>query len=93
MENVFMPTNIEMYTAITTKADLLIESQMPECLLELCAHVTAYKPVLKMWSQSDYSEHLSYVGYPNDALLEYTRLSFQELKAEQAKLMGASRKS
>ena len=88
MENVFMPTNIEMYTVITTKADLLIESEMPTCLLEFCAHVTAYKAVLKKWSQNDFSEHLSYVSYPSDALLEYTQNSFQKLKAEQAKLMG-----
>jgi len=88
METVFMPNNLQMYELITSKADLLIESEMPSCLLEFCAHVTAYKAVIKKWSQNDFTEHLSYVSYPGPALLVYTKESFQRLKAEQTRLMG-----
>ena len=57
MQTVFMPTNLRIYDCILSKSDLLIESKMPTCLLDLCAHVTAYLPVIKAWEQNDYSEH------------------------------------
>src|SRR5262245_20332544 len=40
MTTVFMPINLRMYEIILSKSDLLIETKMPECLLQFCAHVT-----------------------------------------------------
>lgn len=91
MSTVFMPNNLRMYEAIQTKSDLLIESEMPDCLLALCAHVTAYQAVMKKWENDDFSEHTALVEYPTRSLLEYTRNSFQKLKVEQEKLIGKKR--
>lgn len=88
MQTVFMPSNLRMYEIIVSKADLLIEKDMPECLLLFCAHVAAYQPVLKKWELKDYSEHTSLINYPTKELLEYCDKSFERLKAEQSKLLG-----
>jgi len=58
---------------------------MPECLLRLCSHVAAYKPVMKKWQSGDCSEFLSLSPYPED-LLGYVESSYSELKAKQAAL-------
>ncbi|MBE7436335.1 MAG: hypothetical protein HS100_20640 [Anaerolineales bacterium] len=88
MSSVFMPINSQMYEILLTKSDLLIESEMPDCLLKLCAHVAAYKAVIQKWERKDYSEHTSLVNYPGQSLSMYTRESFQKLKVEQRRLLG-----
>jgi hypothetical protein len=76
-----------MYELVLAKADLLIESTMPKCLLELCAHIAAYQAVMKRWERNDFSEYTPLIAFPSE-VEEYARESFQALKAEQAKLMG-----
>jgi hypothetical protein len=88
MTTVFMPINLRIYELIVSKADLLIERDMPECLRELGAHVAAYQTVLKKWENNDFSEHKSLINYPGRALLDYSRRSFKELKEKQANLVG-----
>ena len=88
MKTVFMPNNSKMYELVLSKSDLLIESEMPACLLDLCAHVTAYETVLKRWEDNDFSEHTSLIDYPTEEIITYTQRSFEMLKAEQAKLIG-----
>lgn len=87
MTTVFMPINQRMYELVLSKSDLLIETTMPEPLLELCAHVAAYFPVLKKWEANDFTEHTSPLNFP-DSLGPYCDQSFQNLKAEQSKLLG-----
>jgi len=87
MTEVFMPLNLEMTQIITERADLLEESEMPDVLLELCAHVYAYKPVIREWEQGDYSLHTSIINFPM-ALRDYTSESYVRLKREQARLLG-----
>jgi hypothetical protein len=89
MKTVFMPTNRRIYECILTKSDLLIETKMPQCLLDLCAHVTSYEPVLTAWNAGDYSEHLALLNFPKD-IVEYAHSSFEKLKEEQEKLMHGS---
>ncbi len=89
MKEVFMPLNIQMVDAAVQKADLLEESTMPECLLELCAHVAAYRSVLARWEQRDYSEHTSLMNFPAEALTAYADERFLRLKAEQGRLLEA----
>jgi len=43
---VFIPNIQAMREVIVAKADLLIEEQMPEVLLQLCAHVSGYEVTL-----------------------------------------------
>jgi hypothetical protein len=88
MSTVFMPNNLRMYELILTKSDLLIESEMPKCLLDFCAHVTAYQTVMKKWEVNDFSEHTSLIDYPTKELIEYIRTSYVRLKAEQSRLIG-----
>jgi len=88
MSTVFMPNNLRMYELILTKSDLLIESEMPKCLLDFCAHVTAYQTVMKKWEVNDFSEHTSLIDYPAKELIEYIRKSYVMLKAEQSRLIG-----
>ena len=87
ISTVFMPINLRMYELVLAKADLLIESTMPKCLLELCAHIAAYQAVMKRWERNDFSEYTPLIAFPSE-VEEYARESFQALKAEQAKLMG-----
>jgi hypothetical protein len=88
MASVFMPTNLQMYELILNKADLLIEPVMPDCLLKLTAHVTAYKTIMAMWEKGDFSKHEPLIGYPSPAINEYALDSFQHLMAKQKKLLG-----
>ncbi|WP_371616458.1 hypothetical protein [Streptomyces sp. NBC_00454] len=39
----FIPNIQEMRDVVVTKADLLIEEEMPAALLQLCAHVAGYE--------------------------------------------------
>lgn len=88
MTTVFMPQNIQMQELIVSKTDLLIETDMPECLADLCAHVAAYQVVLKQWENNNFSEHMSIIDFPGRKLLDYSHMSFKSLKEKQAKLIG-----
>ncbi len=90
MSEVFMPLNLRIEKTIIENGDLIIEQQMPECFLSLCAHVAAFKPVLKKWQSGDHSELMSLSNYPND-LLKYIESSYSELKRKQAALLGTLR--
>jgi hypothetical protein len=89
MTTVFGPINNRMYELVLTKSDLLIETDMPTCLQELAAHVVGYQLVMKKWEQGDYSEHLSLLAFPQGTLHKYVDDSYNALKAEQARLLGA----
>ena len=88
MSTVFMPNNLRMYELVLSKSDLLIESEMPKCLLDFCAHITAYQTVMKKWDNNDFSEHTSLIDYPTKELIEYIRKSYVALKTEQKRLIG-----
>ncbi len=87
MSEVFMPLNLRMEKIIVENADLFLDDEMASPLLVLCAHVAAYKPVLKKWGQGDFSENTSKVNFPPD-LLDYAEACFKRLKQEQAALLG-----
>lgn len=87
IEEVFIPLNLEMVKTITDHADLLEEFVMPDCLLNLNAHVQTYKAVIKGWEAGDYSTHFSVIPFPREALEEYTSLRYTELKKRQAELL------
>jgi len=77
-----------MRELIITKADLLIETDMPKCLSDLCAHVASYQAILKKWEDNDFSEHFAIIAYPRKPLLNYTEEKFKSLKEKQKKLIG-----
>ncbi|MBV9470132.1 MAG: hypothetical protein JO316_08465 [Abitibacteriaceae bacterium] len=88
MTEVFMPLNLRLEKTVGENADLLIEERIPECLLLMVAHVSAYKAVLKRWENGDFSEHVSLVSYPFQEVRTYVETSFMNLKKEQARLLG-----
>ncbi|MGK5496474.1 hypothetical protein ACSNOF_00680 [Streptomyces sp. URMC 125] len=88
---VFIPNIRTMRDVVVTKADLLIEEEMPPALLQLCAHVSGYEITAARWAQGNYEEHLSLISFPGRELREYIRDRFTQLKSEQARLLGHSR--
>ncbi|HSG46157.1 MAG TPA: hypothetical protein VLA72_23695 [Anaerolineales bacterium] len=87
MTVVFMPQNVKLYEIILNKSDLLIETSMPNCLLDFCAHTVALQAVIEKWKNGDYSEHYAVARYPRD-IDQYARDSYIKLKAKQSKLLG-----
>lgn len=86
---VFMPLNRAMKEIVVRHADLLEEAEMPPCLLDLCAHVSAYEALEVAWSNGNFYEHKPAVNFPRKALKDYAKSRFMTLKAEQTRLLGA----
>jgi hypothetical protein len=93
MTTVFMPRNLQLQQLIVSKSDLLIETDMPSCLQDLCIHIAAYQTILKKWENNDFSEHNSLINFPGSELQEYSRRSFKILKEKQKRLIGEIDKS
>ncbi|MET8740901.1 hypothetical protein [Streptomyces sp. NPDC004728] len=85
---VFIPNIQAMRDVVVTKADLLIEQEMPPALLQLCAHVSGYEITAARWAQGRYEEHLSLISFPGREMMDCTRERFTRLKKEQAVLLG-----
>jgi hypothetical protein len=86
MTTIFMPLNDVREKIIIEKAYLVIEEQMPQCLLEFVTHVVGYKAVLAKWAEGDYAERRSTIGWP-PAFDGYVERSYKALKAQQMGLM------
>jgi len=86
MTTIFMPLNDIREKIIIEKAYLIIEEQMPQCLLEFVTHVVGYKAVMAKWGEGDFSERRSMIGWPPE-FDSYVKQSYQALKAEQTRLM------
>ena len=86
MRTIFIPLNEIREKIIIDKAHLIIEEQMPQCLLDFVTHVVGYKAVLRKWAEGDYSERRSTIGWPPEFDV-YVRNSYAALKAEQTHLM------
>ena len=89
MTTIFMPLNDVRDKIIIEKAYLVVEEQMPQCLLDFVTHVVGYKAVLAQWSEGDYSERRSTIGWPPE-FDGYVERSYQALKAEQTRLVHSS---
>jgi hypothetical protein len=88
MTSVFTPFNREMRDLVVNRADLLEEDEVPGCLLDLCAHVAAYEPVLSAWANGDYRKHTATLNFPARELAAYASTAFRRLKAEQNQLLA-----
>jgi hypothetical protein len=88
MVEVFMPLNGAIADVITQNADLLEGSEVPQELLQACAHIKAYQPVIKRWEERDFSNHTSGVAFPGRQLRQFASEGFMRLKAEQSDLLG-----
>jgi hypothetical protein len=86
MKTIFTPLNDIREKIIIEKAHLIVEEQMPHCLLDFVTHVVGYKAVMAKWAEGDYSERRSTIGWPPEFDL-YVERSYQALKAEQTRLL------
>jgi hypothetical protein len=86
MKTIFMPLNDIREKVIIEKAHLIVEEQMPQCLLDFVTHVVGYKAVLSKWAEGDYAERRSTIGWPPE-FDAYVCRSYAALKAEQTELM------
>jgi hypothetical protein len=86
MTTIFMPLNDIREKIIIEKAHLIVEQQMPPCLLEFVTHVVGYKAVLAKWADSDYTERRSTIGWPPE-FDRYVERSYAALKAQQMRLL------
>jgi hypothetical protein len=89
MKTIFMPLNNIREKIIIEKAYLVVEEEMPHCLLDFVTHVVGYKAVLSKWADGDYSERRSTIGWP-PAFDIYVERSYKALKAEQTHLLHNS---
>jgi len=89
MTTIFMPLNDVREKIIIEKAYLIVEEQMPHCLLDFVTHVVGYKAVLSKWAEGDYTERRSTIGWPPEFDTYVTR-SYAALKAEQTRLLHGS---
>jgi hypothetical protein len=86
MTTIFMPLNDIREKIIIENAHLIVEEQMPQCLLDFVTHVVGYKALLSKWAEGDYAERRSMIGWP-PAFDVYVERSYQALKAEQTSLL------
>jgi hypothetical protein len=89
MTTIFMPLNDIREKVIIEKAHLIIEEQMPQCLLDFVTHVVGYKAVLAKWADGDYTERRSTIGWPPEFDL-YVKRSYAGLKAQQTNLLHSA---
>jgi hypothetical protein len=86
MKTIFMPLNNIREKIIIEKAHLIVEEEMPHCLLQFVTHVVGYKAVVAKWADGDYSERRSTIGWPPE-FDTYVERSYRALKAEQTHLL------
>ena len=86
MTTIFMPLNDVREKIIIENAHLIVEEEMPQCLLDFVTHVVGYKALLLQWAEDDYSERRSMIGWPPEFDL-YVERSYHALKAEQTRLL------
>jgi len=89
MNTIFMPLNDIRERIIIEKAYLIIEEQMPQCLLDFVTHVVGYKAVMAKWGEGDYTERRSTIGRPPEFDI-YVKKSYAALKAEQTRLLHSA---
>jgi hypothetical protein len=86
MRTVFMPLNETLQELIIGNAHLIIEENMPDCLVEFVTHVVGYKAIMAKWEKGDFSERASLIRFPK-GFDQYAIQSYSHLKQEQAKLL------
>jgi hypothetical protein len=91
MRAVMMPLNRQLFERILQGGDLLIESDMPQVLLDFSAHVSSWEAVLAKWDQKDTRQLVAVVNHPGRALFRYAESSYDKLKASQARLLAAKK--
>ena len=85
---VLMPLSEQAARRVIDRADLLEGSGMEPHLMQLVAHVSAYKVVMARWAEGSTTD-FSAMPYP-DGILDWINESYAMLKQRQADLLGIS---
>lgn len=85
VREVLLPLSERAARTIMERADLLEGSEISPLLLQLVAHVSAYRVILRRWEEGDYQR--SAIPYP-DELKQWASESFDMLKQRQSALLG-----
>lgn len=96
MAKVFQPTNRRMVECVKANAALLVEDDMPECLINLAAHSAAYDILTVRWARPQFvatrrEDLVVPRKFPGEELEKYVRGSFTKLKHDQLELLGKLR--
>lgn len=86
MKTIFIPLNEVREKIIIENAHLIVEEEMPQCLLDFVTHVVGYKALLLKWAEGDYTERRSMIGWPPEFDI-YVEQSYRALKAQQTNLL------
>lgn len=86
VREVFMPLNRQLVQTVVDHSELLEEPEIPQCLLDLLAHVAAYEGIIREWELGNFSHRTPLIRYPNDNLPQYASKHYLRLKKLQAKL-------
>lgn len=89
LTTIFVPLNNVREKIIIEKAYLIVEEDMPKCLLDFVTHVVGYKAVLAKWGKGDYTQRRSLIDFPPE-FDSYVQRSYAALKAEQTRLMHSA---
>ncbi|MBC8109537.1 MAG: hypothetical protein H7Y04_00600 [Verrucomicrobia bacterium] len=82
---VFIPLNMKQEELLLKNAHLLIENELPKCIVELITHTSEMKVLKNKWEKGDIAKNFSH-PYPHE-LKSYSESSYLLLKNEQKKLI------
>jgi len=68
--------NARLEEISVSKADLIDGDELPECLLDLVAHVASYRAVFASWQRGDFSVHTAPLNYPGESVVSYAEEHF-----------------
>ena len=85
-KQVFMPLNERVARLIIDRSDLIVGDKFEPLLLQLVAHVSAMRVMVKRWDEGDLTAITS-IGYP-DEIHNWIEDAFANLKATQAKFLA-----
>jgi len=59
-----MPNYLAIEQIIQKRSDLVLESEVPQELIDLEAHIAGYKPIVAGWRVGDFSRNFSFFNFP-----------------------------
>ncbi|WP_439812030.1 hypothetical protein [Streptomyces sp. P9-2] len=84
---VLVPTARQMRDVVLAHGDLFIEDEIPQLVLDFCAHVSSYEVTIVEWEAGEDGNVL--VRHPGEGLARYVRDAYRSLKSAQAKVLKA----
>ncbi len=82
---VFIPLNTKQEDLLLKNAHLLVENEVPKCVVELITHTSEMKVLSEKWKKEDIAQNFSH-PYPQ-SLKGYCEATYLALKEEQKKLI------